>query len=107
LGIVVDGQLVSQNLDQSRGLLRRGGRAEEVKIGTLPRPADTAAWRLHWTIMQESKADGPRMDYLVDRHVRPISERTTEVFEALARKGGRADGVVPLGARPLPSITFP
>jgi AcrR family transcriptional regulator len=43
--------------------------------------------QLHRIIMQESKADGPRMDYLVDRHVRPIYERTTELFEALARKG--------------------
>ena len=37
--------------------------------------------------MQESKADGPRMDYLVDRHVRPIYQRTTTMFENLARQG--------------------
>ena len=43
--------------------------------------------QLHRIIMQESKADGPRMDYLVDRHVRPIYERTTEMFEQLARSG--------------------
>jgi TetR/AcrR family transcriptional regulator len=43
--------------------------------------------QLHRIIMQESKADGPRMDYLVDRHVRPIFERTTQLFEALARQG--------------------
>ncbi len=43
--------------------------------------------QLHRIIMQESKADGPRMDYLVDRHVRPIYERTTELLEALAHKG--------------------
>ena len=43
--------------------------------------------QLHRIIMQESKTDGPRMDYLVDRHVRPIYERTIELFEALARKG--------------------
>ena len=43
--------------------------------------------QLHRIIMQESKADGPRMDYLVERHVRPIYERTTELFDALARKG--------------------
>jgi AcrR family transcriptional regulator len=43
--------------------------------------------QLHRIIMQESKADGPRMDYLVDRHVRPIYERTTALFEALARQG--------------------
>jgi TetR/AcrR family transcriptional regulator len=43
--------------------------------------------QLHRIIMQESKADGPRMDYLVDRHVRPIYERTIALFEALADKG--------------------
>ncbi len=43
--------------------------------------------QMHRIIMQESKADGPRMDYLVDRHVRPIYERTIEIFESLARTG--------------------
>ena len=43
--------------------------------------------QLHRIITQESKADGPRMDYLVDRHVRPIYERTVAMFEALARTG--------------------
>ncbi len=43
--------------------------------------------QLHRMIMQESKADGPRMDYLVDRHVRPIYERTTAMFEHLAARG--------------------
>jgi TetR/AcrR family transcriptional regulator len=43
--------------------------------------------QLHRIIMQESKADGPRMDYLVDHHVRPIYERTTALFEQLARRG--------------------
>jgi AcrR family transcriptional regulator len=42
---------------------------------------------LHRIITQESKADGPRMDYLVDRHVRPIFEQTTALFEELARTG--------------------
>jgi AcrR family transcriptional regulator len=42
---------------------------------------------LHRIIMQESKADSPRMDYLVDRHVRPIFERTTAIFDSLAREG--------------------
>jgi hypothetical protein len=37
--------------------------------------------------MQESKADAPRMDYLVDHHVRPIYERTVELFEHLAHRG--------------------
>jgi TetR/AcrR family transcriptional regulator len=43
--------------------------------------------QLHRIIMQESKADGPRMDYLVDRHVRPIYERTIDMFESLAHAG--------------------
>ena len=43
--------------------------------------------QLHRIIMQESKADGPRMDYLVDRHVRPIYERTTALFASLAQQG--------------------
>jgi AcrR family transcriptional regulator len=42
---------------------------------------------LHRIITQESKADGPRMDYLVDHHVRPIYERTTALFEELAAAG--------------------
>jgi AcrR family transcriptional regulator len=44
--------------------------------------------QLHRIIMQESKADGPRMDYLVDTHVRPIYEATIAMFENLARTGG-------------------
>jgi TetR/AcrR family transcriptional regulator len=47
--------------------------------------------QLHRIIMQESKADGPRMDYLVDHHVRPIYERTIEMFENLARMGAVPD----------------
>jgi len=43
--------------------------------------------QLHRIIMQESKSDGPRMDYLVDRHVRPIYERTIGIFQSLARQG--------------------
>jgi AcrR family transcriptional regulator len=43
--------------------------------------------QLHRIIMQESKADSPRMDYLVDRHVRPIYQRTIEIFESLANVG--------------------
>jgi TetR/AcrR family transcriptional regulator len=43
--------------------------------------------QLHRVIMQESKADGPRMDFLVERHVRPIYERTTALFAALAERG--------------------
>lgn len=47
--------------------------------------------QLHRIITQESKADSPRMDYLVDRHVRPIYERTTQMFEALVAAGAVAD----------------
>ena len=42
--------------------------------------------QLHRIIMQESKADGPRMDHLVD-HVRPLYESTVELFDGLTRKG--------------------
>jgi TetR/AcrR family transcriptional regulator len=47
--------------------------------------------QLHRLIMQESKADGPRMDYLVDHHVRPLYEQTTEMFEGLIRRGAVPD----------------
>jgi AcrR family transcriptional regulator len=46
--------------------------------------------QLHRLITQECKADGPRMDYLVERHVRPLYEGTVALFERLAR-----DGAVP------------
>jgi TetR/AcrR family transcriptional regulator len=46
--------------------------------------------QLHRIITQESKADSSRMDYLVDRHVRPIYERTVAMFDSL-----RALGAVP------------
>jgi TetR/AcrR family transcriptional regulator len=42
--------------------------------------------QLHRIIMQESKADGPRTDYLV-AHVRPHYERTVTLFERLTRAG--------------------
>ncbi len=42
--------------------------------------------QLHRIIVQESKADGPRMTYLVG-HVRPLYARTVERFERLARTG--------------------
>lgn len=47
--------------------------------------------QLHRIITQESKLDGPRMDYLVDRHVRPIFTRTIATFESLARQGAVPD----------------
>ena len=51
--------------------------------------------QLHRIIMQESKADGPRMDYLVDRHVRPIYDRTTDIFDSLKREGAVPDVPAP------------
>ena len=33
--------------------------------------------QLHRIITQECKTDGPRMDWLVERHIRPIYESTT------------------------------
>ncbi|HVV35115.1 MAG TPA: TetR/AcrR family transcriptional regulator [Acidimicrobiales bacterium] len=47
--------------------------------------------QLHRIIMQESKADGPRMDYLVDHHVRPIYESTVALFERLVAEGAVPD----------------
>ncbi len=43
--------------------------------------------QLHRLITQECKADGPRMDYLVERHVRPMYELTVRMFERLAAAG--------------------
>jgi AcrR family transcriptional regulator len=42
---------------------------------------------LHRIITQECKTDGPRMDWLVERHIRPLYERTTEMFARLADQG--------------------
>lgn len=43
--------------------------------------------QLHRIITQECKTDGPRMDWLVDRHIRPLYDRTTEMFVRLAEQG--------------------
>lgn len=43
--------------------------------------------QLHRIISQESKSDGPRMDYLVEHHIRPLYDGTVEMFERLARDG--------------------
>ena len=43
--------------------------------------------QLHRIITQESKLDGPRMDWLVERHVRPLYEAATARFAALAEQG--------------------
>ena len=46
--------------------------------------------QLHRIITQESKSDSPRMDHLVEHHVRPLYDSTVALFEHLVR-----DGVVP------------
>jgi AcrR family transcriptional regulator len=43
--------------------------------------------QLHRIITQESKADGPRTEYLVEHHVRPLYEATTARFERLIAQG--------------------
>jgi TetR/AcrR family transcriptional regulator len=80
--------LLNQTLDERASGLRGVDEVTTAKL--LVREFITFSARnpqLHRIIMQESKADSSRMDYLVDRHVRPIYERTTELFESLARQG--------------------
>jgi len=43
--------------------------------------------QLHRLITQESKADGERLDHLVENHVRPIYDATVALFERLATAG--------------------
>ena len=43
--------------------------------------------QLHRILMQECKTDGPRMDWLVEHHVRPLYDTTIQLFERLAREG--------------------
>src|SRR5436190_7712577 len=43
--------------------------------------------QLHRIIMQESKQPGPRLDWLVDTHVRPLYENAVAMFERLAARG--------------------
>ena len=43
--------------------------------------------QLHRIITQECKTDGPRMDWLVERHVRPRYEQTTALFADLVQAG--------------------
>ena len=47
--------------------------------------------QLHRIITQECKTDGPRMDWLVERHVRPRYEQTTALFTALVEAGHLPD----------------
>lgn len=43
--------------------------------------------QLHRIITQECKTDGPRMDYLVGRHIRPLYDGATALFTRLAEQG--------------------
>lgn len=43
--------------------------------------------QLHRIITQECKVDGPRMDWLVERHVRPMYDGITASFSALTEQG--------------------
>ncbi len=43
--------------------------------------------QLHRIITQECKTDGPRMDWLVEHHIRPWFESTTALFEGLVARG--------------------
>jgi hypothetical protein len=47
--------------------------------------------QLHRIIMQEGKCDGPRMDWLVERHLRPLYEGTVDRFARLVEQGQLPD----------------
>ena len=47
--------------------------------------------QLHRIITQESKADGERIDWLVETHVRPLYEVTTDMFRRLVEVGAVPD----------------
>jgi AcrR family transcriptional regulator len=47
--------------------------------------------QLHRIITQECKTDGPRMDWLVDRHIRPLYQWTTDMFARLVAAGQLPD----------------
>lgn len=47
--------------------------------------------QLHRIITQECKTDGPRMDWLVERHIRPLYETTTALFARLVERGQLPD----------------
>ena len=51
--------------------------------------------QLHRIITQECKTDGPRMDWLVERHVRPLYEQTTAIFAGLVEAGHLPDFPAP------------
>jgi TetR/AcrR family transcriptional regulator len=43
--------------------------------------------QLHRIIMQECKVEGPRLDWLVERHIRPLYEMTASLFTRLVEHG--------------------
>jgi AcrR family transcriptional regulator len=47
--------------------------------------------QLHRIITQECKTDGPRMDWLVERHIRPLYDEATALFARLAEQGHLPD----------------
>ena len=47
--------------------------------------------QLHRIITQECKSDGPRMDWMVERHIRPLYEQTTALFANLVDAGHLPD----------------
>ena len=51
--------------------------------------------QLHRIITQECKTDGARMDWLVERHIRPRYEQTTAMFARLVEAGHLPDIAVP------------
>jgi TetR/AcrR family transcriptional regulator len=85
-------ELLHRTMDQRANGLRGVDEVTSAKL--LVREFITFSARnpqLHRIIMRESKADSTRMDYLVDRHIRPIYERTTALFGSLARQGAIPD----------------
>ena len=50
--------------------------------------------QVHRIVTQECKVDGPRMDWLVERHIRPMYEMTTELFARLVGQGALPDVAV-------------
>jgi TetR/AcrR family transcriptional regulator len=51
--------------------------------------------QLHRIITQECKTDGPRMDWLVERHIRPLYELVTARFARLVEAGHLPDIPLP------------
>lgn len=87
------GQVMGTRLDGLRGVDNRT-RAElavrEFIEFSARRP------QLHRIVMQESKSDSERMDWLVDRHIRSLYDGVVAQFEQLA-----ADGEIPLIPAPF------